>query len=98
MAHRERADPEKALADLNEALRLNPGDAQAFWGRGAVAFDRNEYDKAIADFSAVIRLSPSDPNGYQGRARAYAAVGDQQKAAADEQRAKELRSGEEKRP
>lgn len=98
IAHWQRTDPEKALADLNEALRLNPGDAYAFWGKGAVAFDRKEYDKAIADFSAMIRLLPSDPSGYEGRAKAYTAVGDQHKAAADEQRAKELRSGEQKRP
>lgn len=97
-AHRETAAPEKALADLNEALRLNPGDTQAFWGRGAVAFDRKEYDKAIADFSAMIRLAPSEPSGYEWRAKAYAALGDQHKAATDEQRAKELRSGKPKMP
>jgi len=98
IAHRQRADPEKALADLNEALRLNPGDAYAYWGRGAVAFDRKEYDKAIADFSAMIRLLPADPSGYEWRAKAYTAVSDQPRAAADEQRTKELQSGEQKRP
>src|SRR5262249_2985408 len=51
-------DYDKALADLNEAIRLDPKLAMAFNARGATWNARHEYDKALADLDEAIRLDP----------------------------------------
>jgi tetratricopeptide (TPR) repeat protein len=51
---------------------------------------KGEYQQAIAEFTQVVRLDPDGPNGYAGRAVAYRALGDEAKAARDEDTAKEL--------
>jgi Tfp pilus assembly protein PilF len=48
------------------------------------------YLQAITDCTEVIRLAPSDPLAYQHRAALYRALGHEDQAAKDEQRAKEL--------
>ena len=50
----------KALADFNKAIRLDPKDAFAFNNRGQVWRAKQEYEKAIADYNEVLRLDPKD--------------------------------------
>jgi tetratricopeptide (TPR) repeat protein len=47
---------DKATADWNEAIRLDP--IQAYLDRGSTWFDKKEYDKAIADCNEAILLDP----------------------------------------
>ncbi|HBE32507.1 MAG TPA: peptidase C14, partial [Cyanobacteria bacterium UBA11368] len=47
-----------AIEDLNEALKLNPNSAKAFYNRGVAYGNKGEYDRAIADFTAAINLNP----------------------------------------
>ena len=49
-----------------------------------------EFDKAVADFTEAIRLDPTRPESYSDGAKAYRAFGEEDQAAADEQKAKEL--------
>jgi tetratricopeptide (TPR) repeat protein len=58
---------EQALADCNEAIRLDPKYAFARQIRGLVHADKPDYSKAIAEFSEVIRLLPKEPDGYRFR-------------------------------
>ena len=51
---------EDALADLNRAIELDPGDAQAIAGRGETYRCLERYDEAQADFSRAIELDPDD--------------------------------------
>ncbi|MBD0314344.1 MAG: tetratricopeptide repeat protein, partial [Microcoleus sp. T3-bin5] len=37
--------------DFNEAIRLNPKDAEAYNGRGAVRYDQGDIEGAIADYN-----------------------------------------------
>jgi tetratricopeptide (TPR) repeat protein len=62
-AYRRKGDYDRALADLDEAIRLDPNDASSHNGRGAVWLAKREYDRAIDDFDAVIRLDPKDRDG-----------------------------------
>ena len=55
-------DFERALADLNEAIRSNPKCAQAFYYRGLVYQCRLDYVRALADFEASAHL---DPHHYE---------------------------------
>ncbi len=66
----EREDPQHALADCNEAVRLAPKDPVARSIRGAVHSATQNYDKAIADFDEVVRLRPKDGASYHDRGAA----------------------------
>ncbi len=54
----EKKEYDRAIADYNEAIRLNPQDAGFFNSRGDAWLDKKDYDRAIADFSEAIRLIP----------------------------------------
>ena len=46
----------KALADITEAIRLRPGDANAFGVRGLIYQSMGDHVKALADFTEAVRL------------------------------------------
>jgi len=50
----------KAMADFNEAIRLDKTSVSAFCGRAVVWENMKEYDKAIADLDNAIRLGPQN--------------------------------------
>lgn len=59
------------LADLNEAIRLNPTFAMAYFSRGTLHNDFNSYSHAIADLTEAIRLNPTDGKAYYVRGGLY---------------------------
>src|SRR5262249_1971444 len=73
-----------ALADYDEALRLNPPDRGAYIGdRGIAWFQKEEFDKAEADLTEAIRLEPKMNRFYTYRASCRQRSGDFDKATAD---------------
>ena len=46
-----------AVADFNEAIRLQPGDVTAYFIRGASHADLGRYEKAIADLETALELA-----------------------------------------
>ncbi len=54
----ERKDYDKALADYNKAIELDPKFATAYYNRGFVDADKKDYDKALADYNKAIELDP----------------------------------------
>jgi tetratricopeptide (TPR) repeat protein len=74
---------DQALADLNEAIRLNPGYAPAYAAR-AQAWARKHYrDREIADCSLAIERDPSNANYRVARAESWSAQGMHKRAMAD---------------
>ncbi|MEG3959698.1 tetratricopeptide repeat protein, partial [Microcoleus sp. herbarium2] len=69
--------------DFNEAIRLNPNDAEAYNGRGAVRYDQGDIEGAIADFNEAIRLEPNYADAYYKRGYVRSQQGDKQGALAD---------------
>ena len=47
--------PDRALADYNEAIRLNPEHSRAYCGRGVVYFALGRDDLALADLDKATR-------------------------------------------
>ncbi|MFI5454900.1 MAG: tetratricopeptide repeat protein [Isosphaerales bacterium] len=76
-------DVDRALADVNEAVRLDPHSVTALILRASIWADRKEYDRAIADYSEVIRHDPMVFPAYFGRAAVQGEKGDYDKAIAD---------------
>jgi len=50
---------DRALADLDEAIRLDPSYMHSFEWRGSTYRNQGNLDRAIADYSEAIRLQPS---------------------------------------
>jgi tetratricopeptide (TPR) repeat protein len=59
-----------ALRFVDEAIRLVPDDATAYYYRGLTYFN-NDYDRAIADYSRAIQLNPNFFEAYNDRGNVY---------------------------
>lgn len=53
----EKEEYDKAVADYNKAIELNPNDADAYYNRGVIYGDKGEIDKAVGDLKRCIELS-----------------------------------------
>ena len=75
---------------LDDAVRLQPDLAAAYYYRGYVHSLRRDFDRAIADYGVAIRLMPGYVGGYLGRGLAYESNGVWDKALADFRQAVKL--------
>ena len=50
-----KGDFDRAIVDLNEALRRDPKMAYAYNNRGWAYYEKGEYDRAIADLNEALR-------------------------------------------
>jgi tetratricopeptide (TPR) repeat protein len=80
---KETGNHNKAIADCDEAIRLNPNDSGAFNNQGNAWADKEEYDKAIADYSAGIRIDPKCAIHWVGRGIALMGKGEYKRAISD---------------
>jgi tetratricopeptide (TPR) repeat protein len=79
----EMGQPDKALADYNEAIALAPSFPEAYINRGAVFGKIGQPDKALADYSEAIALAPSFSEAYSNRGVVFSKMGQFDKALAD---------------
>ncbi len=84
-------DYDKAIADYDEAIKLDPKYTHAYFHRGLAWLWKKDYDKAIRDYTEAIRLNPKDPDSFVGRGLAWRAKGEFEKAEKDFAEAKRLR-------
>jgi tetratricopeptide (TPR) repeat protein len=85
---------DRAIADYDEGLRLEPNNAVAFRNRGFLNTKRQRYDRAIQDFDQAIRLDPNVAAAFVGRAYALRFAGQYDRAIADYRVALTLRLDE----
>jgi tetratricopeptide (TPR) repeat protein len=81
---------EKALADLDAAIRIAPKEYFARYSRGIYHFSHRDLDKAMADFDEAISLNPSYAYAYASRGRTQAKKGNKAAAIADLKKALEI--------
>ena len=74
---------DRAIDDLNQAIRLDPGNAGAYVDRGRVYMDKGDSDRAIADYNQALRLNPNFARAYNNRGVAYYNKKDYDRAIAD---------------
>lgn len=89
-------DLDGALADYNEAIRLDPNLAVAYLSRGTVYLSKNDLDKGIEDLTKAIDLKLSkvedQSKAFTNRAAAYSAKNDFDKALTDVEEAIKIKS------
>ena len=74
---------DRAIADLDEAIRLDPNFAVAYNNRGDAYRQKGELERAIADFNEALRLDPNITPAYTLRGLAYEKKGELERARAD---------------
>jgi lipoprotein NlpI len=82
-AYQAKGDNDRAIADYNQAIRLDPKYAIAYNGRGNAYRAKGDNDRAIADYDQAIRLDPKFAFAYYNRGNAYSDKGDNDRAIAD---------------
>jgi len=74
---------DRAIADYDQAIVLDPKGAATFFSRGIAYFNTDDLDHAIADYDQAITLEPKYTFAYFSRGVASLYAGDLPKALAD---------------
>lgn len=90
---RRQGQNDRAYADFNTAIELQPKYPLSYLNRGNIYFDRNDNDKAIADYTKVLelvgpidfskRIEPVAANALSNRGAIYSRIGMRKEALAD---------------
>jgi tetratricopeptide (TPR) repeat protein len=76
-----------AIGNFNEAIRLNPDEAQSYNIRGNVWDELGVFERALADYDEAIRIDPNNPAVFRDRAILWQRKGALDKALVDLDRA-----------
>ena len=77
---RNSGDIERAVADYDEAVRLDPNYAVAYMNRGSAQYEAKNYDRALADFEAALQIDAALAEAIKGRELAKIALAAQKPA------------------
>src|SRR5947199_334354 len=80
LARKGRSD--EAMVHYEEALRLQPYYADAYYNRGNVLFAKGRIDEAIADWEKALELQPNDADSHTGLGNALLRKGSLREAIA----------------
>lgn len=70
-AYDDKGDVDRAIADLNKAIELDPNSVVAFENRGTLFVRSGKPDRAIEDYDEAIRLDPNYAQAHADRGVAY---------------------------
>jgi tetratricopeptide (TPR) repeat protein len=76
-------EPDNALLELDEAIKLNPDYMEAYYGRAVVYWNSGDNRRAVADLTQVLKFAPEDFYVLYNRAGNYYYMGDYDNAIAD---------------
>ena len=83
IAYESKGEVERAIADYNKAIALDPKFAKAYTNRGIAYKNKGEFDRAIADYNKAIAHDPKFATAYTNRGVAYRKKGEVDRAIAD---------------
>jgi tetratricopeptide (TPR) repeat protein len=83
MAWAAKRELDRAIADFEQAIRINPKDAEAYYSRGLARKLKGDLEAAIADYDQAIQLDAKYANAYVNRGAAWGEKGDLDRAIAD---------------
>lgn len=83
VAHYRGGRQAEALADFDEAIKLNPSSPEAYLSRSSVYSNMKQFDKAIEDCNRAIQLRPGYAGAFSNRASAHLALSNFKDAIAD---------------
>lgn len=86
-----------ALADMDEAIRLEPRQPSFFVNRAYLRHELDDYYGAMSDFDYALQLDPVNTSAIFNRAMLRAEVGDNDRAVADLDRVVSLTGGKDYR-
>jgi serine/threonine protein kinase len=69
-------DNQGAIADQNQAIKLNSDDAVAYYNNGVDKYNLGDNQGAIKDFNQAIQINPDYANAYYDRGSAKSNLGD----------------------
>ncbi len=67
LTHDELGKYQFAIEDYNQAIALNPQDADAYNNRGYTYYLLKKYEEAMEDFNQAIALAPQYAKAYNNR-------------------------------
>jgi tetratricopeptide (TPR) repeat protein len=85
-------DWQGAIANLSQAIRLDPRIDNAYVYRGAAKYSTGDYQGAITDINQALAINPRSELAYVSRGMARRAMGDYQGAVADYNQALSINS------
>ncbi len=89
-SYHNRGDYDRAIADYNRAIELDPQNA-LYWDSRSTSYHlKGDFDPAIADTSRAIELDPQNAKYWDSRSTSYHQKRDYDRAIADTSRAIEL--------
>ncbi len=86
----EKGDPDRAIADYNRAIEINPNMADVYNNRGLAWDIKGDYDRAIADYTKAIETNPRYSDPYNNRGLIWDIKGEPDRAMADYTKALEI--------
>ena len=90
LTRKEKGRLDEAIADLTQAIQLNPGIAQAYFQRGQAQQSKGQLAEAIADYTKAIELKADYAEAYSNRGVLRERKGDTAGAKADYSKSIEL--------
>lgn len=72
-----------ALADMNEALRLDPKEVSYYFNRARIKYHQDDLQGAMADYDYILKLDPDNTMTYYNRGLLRMQVGERNKAISD---------------
>lgn len=83
-------DPAAALADYDQALKVNPRSLPALQGRAHLLSQAGKNREAMDALTRIIEIEPASPDAWSGRGVLHARFGDRGEALADAREALRL--------